>query len=331
MLQPVLRSTALAACAALTLGSLAACREGPTRPPTPATPTHPDGATFATTHVGARPYGLAISSAGQIYVARLDADQLSRGQLPGTTMQAGPTVGSIPSHVAFNPAGTRAYVANQGSADVSVIDVATHSELGYISLPSDAWNVLVSKNATRLYATTNQGQLAVINTATNAIVAPMTLRLGDALRGIVEDAPRNMLYVAGRNSGNIYVVDTRSNTVVRTIILGGIPQRIAVSPDGEELYVANEARGLDIVTLSTGAFRTVAIGGGGYGLAMSPDGVQLYVTIPNAGVTRIVTRATGTVVGSITTGGRPRNVAFSARGDYAVITNEDGGSVTFVR
>ena len=325
-----LRTAVFAVCSSLVVVPLAACREGPTPPPKTEVATHPEGTLFGTTSVGSRPYGLAISSAGLIYVARLDAEQLSRGQLPGTTMMTGPGVGSIPSHVTFNPTGTRAYVANQGSADVSVIDVATHTEIGFIPMPSDAWNVLVSKDGARLYATTNQGVLAVINTATNAVITGLTLQAGDALRGIFEDAPRSMLYVAGRNSGNVYVVDTRTNAVARTISLGGTLQRIAVSPDGAELYVANESRGLDIVTLSTGAFRTVPLGGGGYGLAMSPDAAQLYVTVPDAGVVRIIARATGTITSTLTLGGRPRNVAFSARGDYAVVSNETG-SVVFVR
>ena len=311
------------------VATVAGCRKTPTDP-TPGA-RHPQGEVFATTTTGARPYGLAISASGVVYVARLDAATLSRGQLPGSALASAAAVGSIPSHVTFNPAGTTAYVSNQGSANVSVVNVGTDQQTAVIQLPSDAWNVLVSRDGTRLYATTNQGVLAIINTATNAIITSLTLLAGDALRGLALDASGNTLYVAGRNSGKIYVVDTRTNTLTRTLTITGILQRMAVSPDGSELYVANESRGLDIVTVATGAVRTIALGGGGYGLALSPDGVQLYVTVPSAGVVKIITRATGVVANTLDLGGRPRNVAFSKSGANAVISNEDAGTVAFVR
>ena len=84
-------------------------------------------------------------------------------------------------------------------------------------------------------------------------------------------------------------------------------------------------------SLATGAFRTVDLGAGGYGLAMSPDAAQLYVTVPDLGIVRIVSRTSGAVVGTLAVGQRPRNVAFSRRGDYAVITDESGGKVFFIR
>jgi len=330
MFRHVYRHQIIVASCLTVAGALAGCRSKAPAEPTPQV-AHPVGEIFATSNVGARPYGVAISASGAIYVARLDAATLSRGQLPASLLTTGAAVGSIPSHVVFNPAGTRAYVSNQGSANVSVVDVATDRQTALIPLPTDAWNVLVSPDGARLYATTNQGVLAIINTSTNAIITSLTLQQGDALRGIALDAPRNNLYVAGRNSGTIYVVDTRSNTLVRSIPVGGTPQRMAVSPNGAELYVANEARGLDIITLGTGAVRTIALGGGGYGLALTADAAQLYVTVPSAGLVRIIARETGAIVNTLAIGGTPRNVAFSSSGQHAVISAETAGTVTFVR
>ena len=292
--------------------------------------THPAGDVSATVAV-AHPYGLAISTAGALYIAELDAGMVGRVDLPSTTLKSPITVGLVPSHVAFSPNGKTAYVANQGSRSVSVIDVASGLVTATIPVTSDAWNVLVSLDGARLYVTTDQGVLHVINTATNAIVAALTLRAGDAMRGLALDPTGRTLYVAGRNTGTIYSVDTRTNTLAASLAIGGIPQRVAVSPDGATLYVANEARGLDAITLATGVVRTTALGGeGGYGLAMSPDGVLLYVTVPSAGLVQIVDRASAAIVKTLTIGGRPRVVAFTAYGDLAVVANESG-SVSYVR
>jgi YVTN family beta-propeller protein len=267
-----------------------------------------------------------------VYVAHLDADSLSRADLPSTAIAMSVGVGSIPSHVAFTPSGTTAYVSNQGSQSVSVVDVATNTQIGTIELPvgADAWNVLVSPDGRRLYVTTNVGMVLVINTAGNAVAGSRTLGIDDAIRGLTLDPTGRVLYLAGRNSGTIYAVDAETLAGTRTLRIGGTPQRMAVSRDGATLYVANEARGLDVVTLATGTVRTIELDGGAYGLALSPDDAQLYVTVPSTGQVHVVDRARGTASAAIAVGGQSRVVAFTRRSDTAVIANE-AGWVTFVR
>jgi YVTN family beta-propeller protein len=306
----------------VTVLALAACESTE-----PNTVTHPQGILMASRPLGGRPYGVAISSQGVVYAARLDADSVSRADLPDTLINDGVAVGSIPSHVAFNPAGTFAYVANQGSDNVSVVDVAAGSVVRSVQLDSDAWNVIVSPNGTTVYATTDQGSLWIIESARDTT---LVLSAGDALRGLALTRSGTTLYVAGRNSGRIYVVNTATRRVADTIDLGGTPQRMAVSSSGNELYVANEARGLDFVSLPGGTFTTLPLGDA-YGLALSPDEVQLYVTLPNAGALQIVNRASRVAVDTLLLGGRPRTVAFSASGEYAVVTNEVGSALHFIR
>jgi YVTN family beta-propeller protein len=290
---------------------------------------HPAGSVSATLALTSRPYGVAISGSGVALVAQLDLGVVSRIDVATGSVGQQIAVGYTPSHVAFNPSGTTAYVANQGSRDVSVVDVATNRMTASIPVASDAWNVIVSADGAWLYATTDSGLLYVIDTSNNAIVATVTLRAFDALRGLALAPDGRVLYVAGRNSGTIYAFDTQSRRVTRTFDVGGTPQRMAVSPDGAELYVANEVSGLEVVTLATGVLRIFPLGGG-YGLAMSPDAVQLYMTVPGSGLLQIFDRATLRLVKSVQLGGRPRVVAFTPAGDVALVTNE-AGWVTFVR
>lgn len=294
-------------------------------------PTHPQGVLYATRPLSGRPYGVAISSDGVVYAARLDVDSVSRADLPDTLITGAVAVGSTPSHVAFNPAGTRAYVANQGSNDVSVVDVASGTETAVVPLDSDAWNVIVSPNGATVYATTDQGSLYFIATASNTAPAPLVVSAGDALRGLALDYSGARLYVAGRNSGRIYVVNTSSRAVIDTIQVGGTPQRIALLTSGTELYVANEDRGVDFVTLPGGSFITMPLAAGAYGLALSPDEALLYATVPSLGRLMIIDRASRSKVDSLTLGGRPRTVAFSRLGEYAVVSNEDGAALHFIR
>lgn len=312
---------------AVTLCTAAGCSKSTEPAATP--PTHPLGTIADSVPATGRPFGLAVSATGVVYVALLDADSLGRADLPDMALAPAAKVGTTPSHVTFSPSGGTAYSSNQGSHDVSVIDVATNTELRKIPVSSDAWNVIVSPNGSRVYATTDQGALFVINTATGGIVTSLTLLAGDALRGLALNPAGTRLYVGGCLSGYVYVVDVTTNALVQILPVGGMPQHLAVSHDGSQLYVANETRGLDMVTLATGTLRTDTLAAGGYGLALSPDDAQLYVSIPSAGLVAIVDRASGTVLKTLAVGGRPRGIAFSHSGANAAIANE-GGWVTFV-
>ena len=292
--------------------------------------THPQGTILDSVPVAARPFGLAVSVNGVAYVARLDAESLGRADLPSRVVAPAAEVGATPSHVTFDPTGATAYSSNQGSHTISVVDVATNTQTDSVPVSSDAWNVIVSPNGTRLYATTDQGALFVVNTATNTVVKSLVLTAGDALRGLAMDRTGRWLYVGGCLTGSVYVIDAETNTLARTLPVGGLPQHMAVSHDGTQLYVADETRGLKIVTVETGALRPITLAGGGYGLALSPDDAQLYVSIPAAGLVQVVDRATGSVLQTLPVSGRPRGIAFTHSGAYAVIANESGW-VTFVR
>jgi YVTN family beta-propeller protein len=112
---------------------------------------------------------------------------------------------------------------------------------------------------------------------------------------------------------------------------------MAVSPDGTELYVANESGFLEIWNLTTGErSASIPLSGaveaptpGGFGLALSPDAEQIYVAAGYNGLV-VVDRQTRAVVNRIRTGGDPRRVAFTTAVSPAVVTNS-GGWVDFIR
>src|SRR5207253_144972 len=56
---------------------------------------------------------------------------------PGATGATGKFAGSEPVGVAVNPAGTRGYVTNQASDDVSVIDTASNTVVATIKVGSN--------------------------------------------------------------------------------------------------------------------------------------------------------------------------------------------------
>ena len=82
-------------------------------------------------------------------------------------------VGSQPSGVAVNPAGTFAYVTNEGSGTVSVIDTSTNLVTSTIGVGSEPSGVAVNPAGTLAYVTNfGSGTVSVISTAATAPGSP---------------------------------------------------------------------------------------------------------------------------------------------------------------
>jgi YVTN family beta-propeller protein len=280
----------------------------------------------ATVPLVGRPYGVAVSDAGIIYVAKIGTSKLARGNLSTRTFPSTVVVGSTPPHVVFNPAGTKAYATLQTGQGLAVVDVASNTLTTTVPLASDGFNLIVSPNGQRVYVTTADGTLYVVNTATNTVIT--TLAVGAAANGLAWSPDGSVLYVSSRDAGTVVAINPATNSITRTYTLGGMPQRLAVAPDGSELYVANEVSGLNVVNVASGAVSRISFGTAAYGLGLTPGGNQLYVLLPQAGEVRVLNRVRRTLVKKLSIGGTPRNVAFASDGT-ALVTNEQ--AVVFIQ
>ncbi|HEV2670970.1 MAG TPA: hypothetical protein VGU74_07750, partial [Gemmatimonadales bacterium] len=92
---------------------------------------HPDG-TVKRLPLSDRPLALKVSPKGFAYIGQTDASQLTRLDLSTQTFGSTVAVGLIPSDVVFNSTSTRAYVSNQRSQSVGIIDVAANTQIDTI-------------------------------------------------------------------------------------------------------------------------------------------------------------------------------------------------------
>ena len=293
--------------------------------------THPTGNTIDTLPLAGRPHGVAVSASGVFYISRVDDDSLTRGLVDsvGESFNSAVAVGDVPAHVALTPDGGTAFSANQYGNSVSVVDVATNTSIDEIPLSDGGFNLLVSRDGLLLYVTTAAGILHIINTQTRAVTD--TVHLGQAANGLARAPQGDRVYVSSIFADSIYLIDPDVHGVMRGYTVGGQPQRIAVHSQGDELYLATEAVGLEVLNLRNGSHTPVpGVAPGAVGLALSPDEKVLYLTNPPAGDLVIVDRARRQVIKAIHGLGRPRNVAFADHGRVAIVTGEDG-FVYFVR
>lgn len=275
-----------------------------------------------------RPYGVAISSQGVVYVTQPSSAQVARATLPATTFTSTIPVGSEASAVAFSPNGASAYVSNLGSGSVSFIDVAAGTNVGNTLVTGGAPQVVaVSSDGSRVFAGTSGGNVVVLNAATRAVVT--NIATGGAINGLVAHPSQPLLYASSQD-GRVFEINTTTNTIARTFSPGGFLQNIVITSTGDELWVANESGATKVITVATGA--SVDAGGSrAFGIAIAPDNSQVYVTSTATNTLYIVNRATRAVTQEqlLAGGGSPRRVAVSPAGDVVVIANE-AGSVTFL-
>jgi DNA-binding beta-propeller fold protein YncE len=132
-------------------------------------------------------------------------------------------------------------------------------------------------------------------------------------------------------SGQVVKVDVRSQRVVGTLTVGGMPQDVKLSPDGRVFYVANMTQGgldeIDGARLKQiGFLRT---GAGTHGLYPSRDAKLLYVTNRGEGSISVVSFRTRKVVTTwhIPGGGSPDMGGVSADGKVLWVSGRYNGVV----
>jgi len=208
------------------------------------------------TPTGSAFYGVAVSPDGQtVYAAQGSMDTIGifrlapTGALTQLGVLADPggnaKTSSFPSGVALSPEGTRLYAANNLSDSLSVFDVPRRMLLGRVPVGGYPLAVAALPRSAKVYVACEQsGTVAVVN--------PLTLQhTGDIATGSHPDAlcvsrDGQRLYVANAGSDTVSVVDTRTDLVLRTLLLrpaqarglpGTTPTALALAPDERTLFV----------------------------------------------------------------------------------------------
>jgi YVTN family beta-propeller protein len=231
--------------------------------------------------------------------------------------------------VTVDATGTYAYVTNQFSSNVGVIDLASNAQVATIPVSGDPFRVKLSSDGSMLFVTGNADSLFIVDVASREITGRLAVGL-DA-NGLAQDYTGNRLYVSNQSDGTVSEVDLTTRAVLRSIPVGGHPQELVLSPGGTLLFVADESGSVQVWSLRAGSKRReILVPGGAFGMAVSPDWRQLYISSSMGGAVYLVDWKTGAYLKTVTTGGTPRRIAFSADGTTAMVANE-GGWVDFIK
>ena len=190
----------------------------------------------------------------------------------------------ISDGIAFTPDGRHTYLTNFDPgfsftplvfADTGEIKLSENGSVYAIAITPDgkrAYIPYVFFNGTNF----PPENVAVIDTATNALAHTVPIEpasFATTLTGVAVTPDGKYVYVSNQGGNGVAVIETASNIVVQTILVGTGPSGIAVTPDGKHVYVSNESR----VSVINTATKTVEAA-----IAVAEPGAIAIVPPPHA-------------------------------------------------
>ncbi|MCI4319676.1 MAG: YncE family protein [Thermoplasmata archaeon] len=191
-----------------------------------------------------RPTGIAFDSGdGQLYVTD-NAGNLTSWIDPSTSRVAGaasvgpwPTVLATP--IVYATTSHRLFVINPSGNSVLVFDASRHLlntipvGLSPVGLAYDSVNNFV------YVAQDLDGNVSVINAATDTVVGALTVALYQNLRAVGVDPATNEVYVADYGANNVTVFGATNFTKLATIPVGANPTAVVYDPLNRTILVGN--------------------------------------------------------------------------------------------
>lgn len=157
--------------------------------------------------------------------------QLASMQPIGTT--SGPEIATI------HPSLPKAYVPNEDTNDVSVVDLNTLEVQKSLSVGKKPTHTTLSPDGKWLYVVNSSGaSVSAISTETDEVAAKLIM-VGDDPQGILFSPDSRWAFVVNKGSNSISVINVEKHDVAGTIKVGSSPEVAALTPDGARLYVAN--------------------------------------------------------------------------------------------
>ena len=206
---------------------------------------------------------------------------------------------------------------------------ATVSGVTNASVGSSPMGVVVS--ATKIYVANSASRTVSVIDRTSGAITTIN-NVVSTPTGIALSPDGTRAYVSGNNA--VSVINTATNAVVATITTnGGQSYAVAVSPNGQRVYVTNTGTNrVSVINTATNAvIANVNVGNVPAGLSVSPDGARVYVANYGSNTVTVINTATNAVVGSpISVGTNPFMVAFSKDGTRAYVSNWGSNNVSVI-
>jgi YVTN family beta-propeller protein len=286
------------------------------------------------------PAGVAVSPDGRkFYVVDRGAGTVR--VIRGSTLAAMQTVtvGGAPRSIVASPDGKRVYVAVAGIG-VLVLDAANLFEYHRTTLdindgPRDnPQGIAISPDGRTLLVSDGKagGAVAVYTVSGNVLVAglPFTMPLASLAPLGVAFAPDGMrAYVAAADiasavPGSLHVFDPSNGAAIDSETIGVLPTAVAVSPNGNLVFVSNKgSNSVSIYNATTASLinPAVIVGTEPTGIAFAPSAGQVFVANRASSTVSVINAASFGIVNTpnLVNLQTPLAIAINPRGSTAYV------------
>jgi len=221
--------------------------------------------------------------------------------------------GEGPDSFALSIDGGRAFVSNDDSGALSVVEIPNGKRLGVIAVGPNPGAVTRSADGRSIYVT-GEERVTVIDAHTLDVRARIATQKGPS--GIAFSPDGKKAWVTNEQSGSLTVVDAMVHLPMWNVSLPGAASRplgVALSPDGASVFVTTGRGGsMLVVDARTDEVQRVIenVGKNPVAVASSPDGGWVVITNAGSNELSVVSLFTGEVIARIPVGAGPGSVAF---------------------
>ncbi|GJM15657.1 MAG: hypothetical protein DHS20C13_09840 [Thermodesulfobacteriota bacterium] len=159
------------------------------------------------------------------------------------------------------------------------------------------------------------------------------------MRIILASLILSVLYSGAALAQNVYIANQKSNTVsvisdnpTVTVVVGMSPSALAVTPDGDFVYVANGGNNnvSVIQTSDNTVVDTVVVDSLPFGIAVTPNGDFVYVSNAGSNTVSVIQTSNNTVIATVVVDQDPSGVAIPTD-DHVFVANSGSDTVSVIQ
>lgn len=241
-----------------------------------------------------------------------------------------------------------AYVPLRSQRKLAVINTTTNDVVKRIELDDEPYAVTLDPDGDYVYVTKAQGHtLSVIRTADNMLVGEFPLSTdgaagADRYTAVTVHQNGRFIYVLGADRCEVKMLDKRGFQLLRSVTLPfGCGEGIAANPVKNEIYVSGNTRAYLLSGTTLDIIDTVTARSPQKAAAVHPTGNFLYLVNESADSLSVFkvdqpVASEGNPIpqylelDNIPLGQNPQDIAVSAAGSRAYVTNMGSDSVTVI-
>lgn len=266
---------------------------------------------------------------GLFYIPHASSDFVSVINPSGMKLMGKINAGNGPCAVLILKDGSKGYIANYMSNDVTIFDPKTNKKITAVQTYEHPTALLELPGRNKVLVThQSDGGLCVINTLDNSVT-----KMAEYCSGFMNYVKsQDKIYLPQIFAPFIQVMDANTLHVIKQIETGGRPMSMAVSPDEKFGYLANyDSTEVAKIDLTTGeiALKIKNIPSPRW-IEFSPDGNILMVTNVKDNSVTVIDPKTDAVVKTIFGIPMPTDVKFTPDGNYALVCSQGSASVAVI-